>query len=72
MVGTGLEGVREETGKHGGLPVGLEAPGRTSEGEKAPRSVDREDSTAGLCLEEDGLSTGHNWTGLRRRGGAYC
>lgn len=33
MVGTGLEGVREETG---GLPVGLEAPGRTSEGEKSP------------------------------------
>lgn len=69
MVGIGLEG---EAGKHRGLPVGLEAPGRTSEGEEALRSVDREDSTARLCLEADGLSTGHIWTGLRRRGGAYC
>lgn len=52
----------------GGLLVGLEAPGRTSEGEEALRSVDREDSMAGLCLVEGGLSAGHNWTGLRRRG----
>lgn len=36
----------------GGLLVGLEAPGRTSEDEEALRSVDREDSMAGLCLVE--------------------